>query len=304
MDNLTIIVPLYRQPNHLATVLYGLVKNSVYKNRIIVVWSDPAQFNHAKMQDFMVNMNLNRFHKYDSVEDYIAKRGDWAAEHNIEFLDVTEQAKIFQKEFADGKYNPYTKWEDGVDTAWKDNIGIAMSNSEYTMPNYDADFFPSPGWDKILMDTLAQLPPKSIVVPVQCQPLNFDKDPEWKYAWNDCKYIACARLTIPIVGREQNSPRGGNSIYEWEMEEFFNRWKENVILKEKPGARSILHHFPVLYRTEELKNVLGPEHIPLSGAGYDLRWDDDAGKKGFTKYTPRNSWCFHKAFVAVQESDV
>ena len=98
-EGFTIIHIQYRQPNHMATTLSHLVKNSVYKNRIIVVWSDPRKFNHAPAQDFMLGPDRKRYLKYGSVEEYIQAKGDWASRHNIEFVDVTDHFERAKQEF-------------------------------------------------------------------------------------------------------------------------------------------------------------------------------------------------------------
>lgn len=306
-NDLTIIIPMFAQPNFLATTLYGLVKNSVLKNRIIVVWSDPARQGEGGAKDYLTDYSvlinegkLKGYQKYGNVQDYMAQNADFIAKNEIEFVDVTEESYEFMLEYKAGliwKGNAVKpapgNWEGGQDIAFKDNWGIKLTTSEYVMPNWDADFFPSPGWDEILIRTMEGLPHSSIVVPAQVQPLAFDTPPNWQDAWEECRYIACARLTMPIP------QRGGNVVSEQELEDFYHKWARPIVLTERPGVRDRLHHFPVLYRTEELINILGPEHINYQGAGYDLAWDDDAGQKGFMKYTPRDSWCIHKAFPAI-----
>ncbi len=298
MNGFTIIIPMYRQPNHLATCLRGLIRNSHLQHRILVVWSDPGQFGHAKANDFAVDReSLVRYQKYTNVEDYIKRRGDWAVEHNIEFHNVTEQAKQFQVEYAAGIHHE-NPWMDGTDTAWKDNVGIHMTESEFVVPNWDADFYPAPGWDEPLLhlaNSLFSQKKELIFVPTHVQPVQFDVLPEWKDIYVDCKYIACARLTLPLL-------RAENSIFDEEFEEFFRKWRQEVFIAERPGLREHLHHFPVLYRTEQLKNTIGP--YSYMGAGYDLEIDDRCGRLGFTKITPRNSYLMHKGYIATAPAEI
>ena len=312
MNGFGIGVPVFAQPNFLATVLRGLIRNSRLKNRILVVWSDPAHQGESQAKDYLSDYDgfiktgkLTPYQKYSSVQDYMERNADFIAQNNIEFLDVTERCGAFMEEYKAGKVWKGSAvkpapgvWEGGQDIAFKDNISIEVlgETCEWIMTNYDCDFYPSPGWDEALMGVTAKVPRRSIVVPVQMQPMEFDELPQWGDIWNDCRAIACARLTMPIPRRS------GNVTTDEEMEEFFKKTAQDVILKERPGRREYLHHFPVLYRTEELKDVIGPYNY--QGAGYDLEIDDRCGYLGFTKYTPRNAWCQHKCYVAVRPEEV
>lgn len=306
MDGFTIIVPMFAQPNFMATTLWGFTRNSRLKNRIIVVYSDPEHQGESCAKDYLSDLDgfmgdgrLHAYQKYSSVQDYITKKADFIAEQQIEFVDITSHCDAFMEEYKAGKVwkgnavkTAPGQWEGGQDIAFKDNWGINLTTSEWVMPNWDGDFFPTPGWDENLMEIAEQVPHESIVVPVQMQPVEFDTPPEWKDIWKDCRSIACARLTMPIPRR------GGNTITIEELDNFFAQTAKDEVLTEKPGRREFLHHFPVLYRTEELKNIIGPYNY--QGAGYDLEIDDRCGWMGFTKFTPRNAWCAHKCYVAVR----
>lgn len=308
MTNLTLLIPMYSQPNFLATTLRGLVRNSRLKNRIVVIWSDPARQDQvcASALDYLADYDmlmkenkLKTYQKYSSIQDYMTRQADFIAENKIEFVDVTEPAYEFMLKYKAGKIwkgnsvkPANTPWEGGQDIAFKDNFGINITDSEYVMPNWDADFYPSPGWDEILLENAQLMPPRSILVPVQMQPLEFDELPQWTNAWEDGRYVACGRITMPIPRR------GGNTTTDEELEEFHAKWARAELIKERPGERNYLHHFPVLYRTEELKNIIGPYNY--QGSGYDLEIDDRCGHLGFRKLTDRRSWCIHKAYVAVK----
>lgn len=306
MSEITIIIPMYRQPNFLATTLRGLIRNSRLKNRIVVVWSDPFRQKESLASDYLADYDtlidenrLYAYQKYASIQHYMEKQADFIAEHEIEFADVTKPAYEFMQEYKAGKIwqgnaakPASTPWEGGQDIAFKDNWGVNMVTSEYVMPNWDADFYPSPGWDEILLENAQKMPPKSIIVPAQMQPLQFDSLPQWTNAWEDGRSIACGRLTMPIP------QRNGNTVTDEELEDFFVKWARDEVMEERPGVRNRLHHFPVLYRTEELKNTIGPYNY--QGAGYDLEIDDRCGNLRFRKFTDRRVWCIHKAYVAVR----
>ena len=308
MDGTTLIVPQYGQPNCMATLLYGLIKHSRLKNRIIVVWSDPAYEGGGGARDCMMDYNIlineNRAHgyqKYSSVQDYMMRKADFIKENNIEFVEITEQCAAFREEYKAGriwKGNAVKPapgiWEGGQDIAFKDNWGVNMAMSEWVMPNIDCDFYFTDGWDEIMLETMDGLGrARTIFVPTQMQPLQFEKMPHWPNIWDDCRVVACARLTMPIPWRSNNA------VTEVEIEEFFKKTAQPAMLYEKPGLRDRLHHFPVLYRTEELKKVIGLYNY--QGAGYDLEIDDRCGQLGFTKISRRNVWCIHKAMPAIPD---
>ena len=304
MPNFTLIVPVFSQPNFLAVTLRGLIRNSFYKNRIIVVWSDPAHQGQSLMSDFAVTPSGERYHKYSSVQDYIAQKGDWCRDNNIEFVDVTDKCDAFMREYKAGKIWKGSSvtpapglWQGGQDVAFKDNLGVEMTYTDYVMPNWDCDFYPSPNWDKIMVDLASQTQRlRSIFVPVQIQPRELDPFPNWKSMWKECRYINCSAYTIPI-------PLGqANNMTDEELESFYGKWNSPSVHSERPGVREYLHHFPVLYRTNELQNIIGPYNY--QGAGYDLEIDNRCGELGFVKFTPFNAWCIHKAWIKLRPEDL
>ena len=147
MFDSTVVIPMLSQPNFLASALRGLVKHSLLSHRILVIYSHPEMQGHVPYQDYTVDISLRGYRKYASIRDYREKRGDWCAEHHIEFHDVTEQALAFEEQYKAGKIYSGGNWEGGHDTAFKDNFGLALVDTEFVVNNFDADFYPGPGWD-------------------------------------------------------------------------------------------------------------------------------------------------------------
>ena len=303
MSDVSILVPIYSQPNLLSLCLRGLVRNSVTNPRIIVLWSDAARFGEPTVRDWLFRpKTFEKYRKYGSVQEYIEKRRDFTQANNIEFADVTEQCYQFMLDCKAGKIGGVDHWEGGVDIALKDNLGLGMTKTEFITPNWDSDFYPTPGWDAFMVDVMRKAGPRSICVPIQMQPLEYEVLPEYDDAWEDFRHIACARLTMPVPIRGVALTTGGTTISDEEQEAFWNRWKIDGVFREKPGVRDRLHHFPVMYRTEELRNTLvGHSYI---GSGYDVAIDNLCGELGFMKYSHLSAWISHKAYINCDEGEL
>lgn len=305
----TIILPMLGQPNTLAFCLRGLVRNSRLKPKILVIWSRPEEWGLSSASDYLIDYDtLRRYKKYESVQQYIQERGQWCADNNIEFHDVTEASKEFRAEYAVSKYRD-RPWQGGVDIAWKDHYGTALTKTKYVAENWDADFYPSPGWDEILINALEFYRTRYdrvIAVPSQMQPMYFAEDPHWEDPWKESPKIASARLTMPVWDKRRWSTEGNGdtfcAVYDSEFEDFVNKWGSNRVDEERPGIRDRLHHFPVMYDTEQFKNVIGG--YSYMGSGYDVEIDNRCGAIGFQKISPRNSWIMHKGYIAVKPEEV
>ena len=303
MTDLNILLPMYSQPNLLALCLRGLVRNSVTNPHIIVLWSDAARLGEPTVRDWLFRpKTFEKYRKYQSVQEYIEKRRDFIEANNIEFVDLTEQCYQFMLDCKAGKINGVDHWEGGTDIAYKDNWGLALTETEFVMPNFDSDFYMTPGWDAIMIAVMRRAGPRSICVPVQMQPLEYEVFPEYDNAWEYFRHIACSRLTMPVPVRGVALTTGGTTISDEEQEAFWNRWKINRVFQERPGVRDRLHWFPVMYRTEELKDVICG--FPLSGAGYDLVIDQKAGDLGFMKYSHLSAWVAHKSYINCNEEEL
>jgi hypothetical protein len=280
---------MYQQPNVMAMCLRGLVRNSRLKPQILVIWSRPEEWGLPMANDYLIDHDtLKRYQKYKSVQQYIDERGAWCGENNIYFFDVTNGAKRFQEEYAKGGIysGPFMG---GTDIAWKDHCGISMTETPYVIPNWDADFYGGPGWDEILlkaMEDYRQVRGRIIAVPTQMQPLYFEKDPGWKDIWAESPKIACSRLTLPVSDKSRWSTEKGSqdfcAIYDNEFDEFCEEWGIDRVDEEQPGIRNRLHHFPVMYDTEEFKTVIG----------------------GYSYMGSRNCFLMHKGYVACKPEEV
>lgn len=307
MFDCTLIIPMHSQPNHLAMALQGLVKHSLLSHRILVVYSRPEVQGHATARDFIfakrteaeiasqINTPLKGYHKYHSVQEYHEKHRDWCEEHHIEFHDVTEQALVFEEQYKMGHIYPGGIWEGGQDTAFKDNIGLTLTDTELIVNNWDADFYPGPGWDAPLAHLLRHYQEKQIVaIPVHIQPYKYKIIPEWKNIFEDTRDVACNRPVFALPWERDNG-----QVYEHEWIEFVQKWQREEIYAEPGGLRDYLHYLPIMMRTVDARRV---GEYCYKGSGYEIEMDDRRGKMGFLKVCHRTSFIMHKGFI-VDEDD-
>ena len=248
MADSTIIIPEYCHPNFLATCLRGLINNSLLKHRILIVGSNQKKIDgEYKVNDFVVNKKMEWSRPYSSVEEYVEKNSEWLAEHNIEYLDVTEESLQFREQYKMGKvFPPKNNFEGGVDIAFKNNIGITNTKTPWVITNWDDDFYPSFGWDLHLF-SIADLNTEGLVyIPTHVQPTYFNTIPNWNDIWTDSRSISCHKIAIP-TNRPPLSVPDGNvnreplSITEKEFFSFCNNGGRPGTFKEQCGKRAILH---------------------------------------------------------------
>lgn len=290
---LTVIMPLFRQPNFLATALYGLVKNSTTNPKIIVVWSRQEAFveRSPRPPDWLVYENRERFREYATVQEFIARHGtgpdSWCARHNITFYDATEEGHALRSELGDA-------YIDGTDSAYKINLGIGMAETEYIVPNYDADFFPSEDWDGELYRLMREHNgPKQTWIPTHVQPKFYEVLPAW--AENDeleaSREIACTHLTWPV-----SDPLCILHEDDWDDLSQYGLYGKRPTIIEACGERRQAHWNPQAFRTEEFREYI--KGFPW-GTGTDLEVDNIAARAGFMKASSYRSFILHKASVAM-----
>ena len=288
----TIVIPLLGQPSLLRAALKGLVKHSFYKHRIVVIKSDVVVTCLATNADFRARMlgwdiiGNKRVQRYDSVETYLDEDRHWLRENNIEVYDISREISDFLKQHA----TDVKIVEGGADIAFKNNYGLSITDTEWTIPNWDADFYPAPNWDKPLIEAAQYMAHKTVIVPTHVQPQFFDSPPDWKDVWVDSRAAASNRLAIPTT----HSVDGCSYVTENEFIEFCASIKRpRDVIAEKPGVREKLHWVPALLRTDEVKSIGGYAYI---GAGYDIEFDNRLGENGFMKYGYCDSFILHKGY--------
>jgi hypothetical protein len=282
---LTVIMPLFRQPNFLSMALYGLVTRSVTRPRILVVWSRREAYPETapQIQDFLVDADRQVSRPYATVQDWIARHGDWATAHNIAFHEVTQMGLQLRDKLG-------SDYIDGTDSAYKINYGIELADTEYIVPNYDADFFPSHGWDAALLACMRRHDgPKHTWIPTHVQPRYFD----WLWPSFDdieeSRALACTHLTWPVGDAR-------HIVAEVQWDGLVKSLTSGREIIEPCGARREAHWNPQAFRTEEFR-----EHIKGFpwGTGTDLEVDNIAGRAGFTKVSTYRSFILHKGWVAM-----
>ena len=293
-DN-TIIIPMHSQANFLMTTLKGLIRHSRLLHRILVVYSRPEVFGEAMTRDSMVRVGtLERYQEYQSVPEVYERHTAWCDEHHIEFHDITESCISFRREYEAGRIYPGGIWSGGQDTAFKDNLGLRLVETEFVVNNWDADFYPGPGWDVHLVDVLRTYPDRRVIaMPVHVQPSPYGDMHQWTNIFEDTRHIACNRPIFPLpTDREQNQ------VYDHEWVAFVKKWQRQETIAEACGVRDYLHWVPTLLRTVDARRI---GEWGYKGSGYDLEMDDRCGQLGYYKVCPRMSFIMHKGFVADEE---
>lgn len=281
---ITIVIPEANYVERLATCLYGLVNQSYYNHKIIVVTSDIGDKSDK-----------------NSIAHYMHTHRDFIESNDIQIMDISLSRKV-TSEFliksmqAQGKAY---QWGGGADTAFKTNFGIDLATTEWVMPNFDDDFYPSENWDlnlfKIIDPKL-----KAVYIPTHVQPYSFkflkesykmdlsDNDIDMEWVWRKSREIACGRLIIPIH-------REPISIYESEWDEFVQKFSKKETLMEECGKRGVLHYLPMLYKKKDVIEIGG---YSLKGTGYDIEIDDRLRNVGnYIKVSTCDSFILHKGFI-------
>jgi len=289
---ITIIIPEGRYVNRLAACLSGLVENSYYKHDILVITSD------IELEDISEGVLEKR---YNSVSHYMEKNKKFMKDNNIYFYNITLSKDIvsnFAKKYMLDKVETH-RWEGGTDTAFKDNFGIDLAKTDWIMPNFDDDFYPSKNWDLNLFKCIDDSK-KQVYIPTHIQPYafgwlqrNYPKvyrpkeqiDSDW--VWNKSREIACARPIMPV-------DREPVFIYESEWNSFVEKFSTDKIITEPCAERRKLHYLPMLYKKEDIKSIGG---FTLIGSGYEINVDDRFAHAGYSKVSVCNSFIIHKGFV-------
>jgi hypothetical protein len=287
--SLTFIMCEFGHPNFLAHGLDGIVRNCPTRPRVIVPFSDPTKFyerdgrNWPGARDFFINQQTGEKEpKFRSIYDYIEKHGDWARENNIEFYDLTKLC-LHLRRVAEERG---TKYKGGHDCAIKNNWAAGMVTSEIIVPNYDADFYPSYGYDVALLELVkANNKPKSTWIATHVQP-RVESEPgifapsrvEATRAYH------CSHLGWPVAS-DILTPQDWNRFCQW--------MKSDRLIVEPCGERRNAHWNPQALRTEDF---LGMGGFPV-GLGMDPNFDAMLGEAGFTKYSTYQAFTLHKAWM-------
>ena len=326
----TIIIPELFHVNYLAVALAGIIRNSRLRHRIIVVFSDyrrhllPPSISKKSVNIGHINYpeTGEPYQKYESVYDYIKRRGEWCKKHDIEFRNVTEEAIKFQELWlADHPfknspiYKELFRYKGGTDAGFKRNLAFRLVDTKWTILSWDDDFYPSQGWDESLF-ALAEkhADEKAVYVPTHVQLFHFDKIPDWKDYWVESRYdfpsAHSVRLAMPTI-------RNGGKAYitndEWNA--FVDRWSKKEVLSEPCGLRKLICNLPIMAQTQHLKDIgssiypgsykgAGDGPWSLHGTGGDIELDNRFCREGFIKYSPCDSFILHKGHVAFKSEDV
>ena len=295
----TITIPVLGQPHFLEAALVGLVKNSFYKHRIIILKSNPIAyadpFHDPQVRDWVVIEGQEK-QVHASVDDMLGKRAAWLNEHDVLVIDVTEDVLAFRDHYRRGEIYPgKTDVEGGADIAFKNNVGLVKTDTEWTIPNWDADFYPGLHWDKPLVEYARSSPSseKAMLVPMHVQPRHFAARPAWNDPWKQAREVAANVLTLPTT---RKTDRDHPWVTEQEFFQFIGSMNKRESVRERPGARAFLHWVPAMIRTGQVRDVGGYD---LNGCGYDILFDNKLGDRGFQKIGFLDSFILHKGYPPV-----
>ena len=293
----TITIPVLGQPHLLEAALTSLIENSFYKHRIIVIMSEepPDEHHTGGARDWKI-VDGRCLKTYESVADLRAKRGAWLDVHGVEFVDVTEEAREFH-----ARTRAVRVVDGGVDVAFKNNAGLKLTDTEWTIPNWDCDFFAGLHWDRPLVDYARLLAPsdKVSLVPMHVQPRLFDALPVWSDPWESSRAVASNVLGMPTT-RVVHARSEADTCPYVTADEFYafciRMARPGVQIHEKPGERSRAHWVPAMLRT---RDVVDAGAYALIGCGYDLEFDNRLGDCGFRKVGFCDSFQLHKGYPPV-----
>lgn len=287
--SLTFIMCEFGHPNFLAHGLDGIVRNCPTKPRVLVPFSDPTVFyeradhNWPGARDFFINPTTGEKEvKFASIYDYIEKHGDWARENNIEFFDLTDLCLERKREIeATGE-----KYKGGHDCAIKNNWAARITTSEIICPNYDADFYPSYGYDVALLELAkANNKPKSTWIATHVQPNVVDNPGVFAPARIEAtRANHCSHLGWPVES-DILTPQDWNRFCGW--------MKSGRLITEPCGERRNAHWNPQCLRTQDFVSLGG---FPVE-LGMDPNFDARLGQLGYTKYSTYEAFTLHKAWI-------
>jgi hypothetical protein len=254
--------------------LHGLVENSYYRHRIIVIVSHAA----TPATDFEI-VDGKRQRTFVSLDNYFTRHAEWLTANGVEIVYVDSQT-FRDKHYRSEPTRSGNGWEGGVDTAFKNNCGLDLTVTEWTIPNWDADFYPAKHWDKPIFDYIRERDPRNeYLVPMHVQPALPDA------------VESCHRLAIPTA----MSVDGFAYVTSPKWESFADcHAQAGQTIREPCGARAQLHWVPWILRTSDIRSIGGFSYM---GSGYDLEFDNEFGRRGFTKVGFCDSFVLHKGYV-------
>lgn len=288
IDNVTIVIPGLRHPNFMEICIQALIKNSRYKNKILIVY-DSSQ---TPASDFMYDKNdkKNVYQKYHSMDDFITKRRKWLNDNNVTLVDVTEQLRKFVKEFIEK--NPGITYYDGHSIAFKDNIAMDYVDTEWFIWNWDDDFIGAPDWDYNLFKRVDTSRHDRVYTPVHVQPAYGTGDDikiiDPNNVWDTSKHISIHRLTLPIPSRIDTY------LLESELNQFVNANKRDQIIVELCHIRHKTHWLPMLLEKSLYLKAGGSGY---KGPGFDVAFDDKLGEMGIMKVMSCDSFIIHRGYM-------
>jgi hypothetical protein len=297
----TITVPAQGDPNYLHQCLHELIKNSYYKHRIIVIYDHPNPGVKEGARDFSIDPKTGeRTQPHKNLDEFFTSHAGWLQENGIELRDVTDRYQLFYASYGRGEVYPgKTLAEGGVNIAFKDNVGLEMTTTEWMIPNWDTDFHPSMHWDKPIFDYALNLSReiKEVVIPMHVQPQYMDGNPADFDAWGTLSR-SFARTHMAIPSRKRDNC-GAVWVTEAEFFAYAERNKRSGLIVERCGDREQLHWVPWILRTEEIRKIGG---FNYQGSGYDLEFDDRLRDKGgFSKVGICDSFVLHKGWAPLAD---
>lgn len=286
--DITIIIPCRERPNFLAIALDGLLKYSYHRLHTIIVNSTPTTFDpvHTPPDYYFNSKTGERVQKYRRVADFCDANFELMNKLDVTLVDVTEKVARFRSKYEDGLvFEGKTEYMDGVDIAYKDNLGLDYVKTPWVVPNWDDDFYPYQDWDKHLIDVANNFPDKSVFIPRHVQPF-LQSQIDSMEANNQHMFYGQPWFLMPR----------DTYVTEDEWVAYCEEHSKDEVVVESCGDRINCHYLPMLYRTDDILKTIGP--FSYKGGGYEAEMDDRCRDFGFQKVSSHQSFILHKGYVS------
>jgi len=299
--DLSIIIPCIDRANFLAPVLHGLAKHSYHNLHVTIVNSLPVSDHIGDYPDYYNSAETGtRYVKYNTIKEMLNANPEIVEKLRINLIDVTEEVskwhiRYSQGQIFQGNANPFG----GADTAWKNNYALKLVNTPWVISDWDDDFYPSPDWDRFLIEAAEDFEKKTVFLPRHIQPF-VQQQIDSMEENGDTGFYGQSWLKIPSSRAWLDTHDRYVTEEEWLT--YCQEHGSDGVIVEPCAKRFNCHYSPFLFRTEEFISEIG--EYSYQGTGYELEIDDRCRDLGFQKVSPNRSFMLHKGYVPKLDSEV
>jgi hypothetical protein len=283
----TVMVPVFGHVNWTHVALHALRRNAVYPPKIVVAWSDPRVSRKGVWQGEHGNWDGGPF---EDMQAFIEHHKAWLDDNEVTVVDLTERCLKFRQQCEQGKVHGCRKFDDGCDIAFKNNVSMDYVDTDWCVPNWDADFHPGPEWDRPLVDYIESHPEPAVLIPTHVQPTTDVRARDVGNAWEDTRRIIAGNR-LALYWPEKVVPESA-------FFSFCQKWSRNDTFSERCGERGRLHWVPTMVPSDAVRRL----QYSYKGSGYDVDFDDRLGGiLGLRKIGFMDSFILHKGYVPLEQ---